>query len=84
MTPVSVEDNAAVTLRPKVIVHYLLTRVPSLRPPMKRPPNPLKQLAGMTRRTWLLFFVGFVSHQIDFTDASLPGLGTALTFSVSV
>ena len=53
-------DDVKISLRPKAITRYFVTRIPTLRPPMIRLPNPIKQLKGMTRRTWLLFFAGFV------------------------
>ena len=39
---------------------YISTRISSLKPPLSRPPNPLKQLREMTTLNWLMWFSGYV------------------------
>lgn len=36
---------------------YLLTRIPTLKPPMNRAPNPIKSLMLLNREQWLFFLV---------------------------
>lgn len=39
------------------IARYLITRVPTLVPPMNKAPNPIKALTLLNRRQWLFFLV---------------------------
>ena len=36
---------------------YIATRIPTLKPPMAKTPNPIKLLATLNLQQWLFFFV---------------------------
>jgi hypothetical protein len=40
---------------------YIATRIPSLKPPMDRAPNPFKVLAMLNTQQWLFFLVAFIA-----------------------
>lgn len=41
------------------IGRYLLTRIPTLKPPMRKAPNPLKSMLLLNTEQWLFFLVSF-------------------------
>lgn len=41
------------------VSRYILTRIPTLVPPMRDAPNPFKALALLNRQQWLFFSVGY-------------------------
>jgi hypothetical protein len=40
---------------------YLATRLPTLKPPMNKAPNPFKLILLLNKRQWAFFFVGFIA-----------------------
>lgn len=69
------------------IGRYLATRLPTLKPPMNKAPNPFKLLALLNRQQWLFFLVGFLGwtwDAFDFFTVSLTTAPLAETFGVSV
>ena len=48
--------------------HYLTTRVPSLKPPMNKAPNPFKLLGLLNTQQWLFFLVAFIAWSWDAFD----------------
>ncbi|KAL2014500.1 hypothetical protein VTN00DRAFT_2025 [Thermoascus crustaceus] len=50
------------------IVRYLVTRVPTLVPPMNKAPNPIKALALLNKQQWLFFLVAFAGWTWDAFD----------------
>ncbi|KAI9762034.1 MAG: hypothetical protein M4579_000670 [Chaenotheca gracillima] len=63
---------------------YIATRLPSLKPPMHKAPNPFKALALLNRQQWLFFLVGFVGWSwdaFDFFTVSLTTTDLAETFA---
>lgn len=68
------------------IGRYLATRLPSLKPPMNRSPNPIKLLMLLNRKQWIFFLVGFLGwtvDSIDFFSVSLTVSDLAKQFDVS-
>ncbi|KAL2218556.1 sugar transporter family protein [Thermoascus aurantiacus ATCC 26904] len=47
---------------------YLITRVPTLVPPMNKAPNPFKTLTLLNRQQWLFFLVAFAGWTWDAFD----------------
>lgn len=47
---------------------YLATRIPSLKPPMEKVPNPFKALSLLNKQQWLFFAVGFIAWTWDAFD----------------
>ncbi len=47
---------------------YLATRLPTLKPPMRRAPNPFKLLAMLNFQQWMFFLVGFIAWTWDAFD----------------
>jgi len=47
---------------------YLATRVSTLKPPMKRPPNPIRIVRSLTRMNWLMFLCSFLAWTWDAFD----------------
>jgi len=47
---------------------YIATRIPSLKPPMDKAPNPFRLLAMLNREQWLFFLVGFIGWTWDAFD----------------
>ena len=45
--------------------HYFATRIPTLKPPLTWPPNPVTQLRGMTTLNWLMYAAGYVRYMQD-------------------
>ena len=64
--------------------HYLVTRIPTLKPPLTFPPNPIRLLHGMSTINWLLYIAGYVFSHLSLAYNSLRGHGTVLTFSALV
>ena len=65
------------------IGRYIATRIPTLKPPMARAPNPIKLLAMLNKQQWLFFFVGFLGwtwDAFDFFTVSLTVGDLAKTF----
>ncbi|KAI9807432.1 MAG: hypothetical protein M1833_000177 [Piccolia ochrophora] len=52
----------------KSVGQYLATRIPSLKPPMDKVPNPFKTLALLNRQQWLFFLVAFLAWSWDAFD----------------
>lgn len=50
------------------IGQYIATRIPSLKPPMNKAPNPLKLLAMLNFQQWMFFLVGFLAWSWDAFD----------------
>lgn len=47
---------------------YIATRLPTLKPPMNKAPNPFKLLAMLNLQQWLFFLVGFFAWSWDAFD----------------
>lgn len=47
---------------------YLATRLPTLKPPMAKAPNPFKLLALLNTQQWLFFLVAFIAWSWDAFD----------------
>jgi len=47
---------------------YIATRIPSLKPPMDKAPNPFKLLAMLNFQQWMFFLVGFIGWTWDAFD----------------
>ncbi|KAL8722317.1 MAG: hypothetical protein Q9225_001165 [Loekoesia sp. 1 TL-2023] len=47
---------------------YLATRIPTLKPPMAKAPNPFKLLALLNLQQWLFFLVAFIAWSWDAFD----------------
>lgn len=47
---------------------YLATRLPTLKPPMNKAPNPFKLLALLNFQQWMFFLVGFIAWTWDAFD----------------
>ncbi|RJE23836.1 transporter [Aspergillus sclerotialis] len=89
------QDNSRatpVTASPDIEEHmsigrYIITRIPTLVPPMRRAPNPLKALALLNLQQWLFFMVAFAGwtwDSFDFFTVSLTTTELAKTFDKSV
>lgn len=50
------------------IGHYIATRIPTLKPPMHKAPNPFKLLAMLNFQQWMFFFVAFIAWTWDAFD----------------
>ena len=50
------------------IGQYIATRIPSLKPPMNKAPNPFKLLAMLNVQQWMFFLVGFLAWSWDAFD----------------
>jgi SHS family lactate transporter-like MFS transporter len=50
------------------IGRYVATRIPTLRPPMHKAPNPFKLLALLNFQQWMFFFVAFFAWSWDAFD----------------
>lgn len=62
---------------------YLATRLPTLKPPMHKAPNPIKLLMMLNRRQWAFFLVAFFAwtwDAFDFFTVSLTINGLGKTF----
>ena len=62
---------------------YLATRLPTLKPPMNKAPNPFSLLAMLSTQQWLFFLVGFFGwtwDAFDFFTVSLTVSDLAKTF----
>lgn len=69
------------------IRRYIITRLPTLVPPMNPAPNPIKMLALLNRQQWLFFLVAFCGwtwDAFDFFTVSLTTTELAKTFDKSV
>lgn len=65
---------------------YIATRIPSLKPPMARAPNPFKLLGLLNTQQWLFFLVAFIAWSWDAFDfftvsLTLVRLSTSLALS---
>jgi len=47
---------------------YIATRIPTLKPPMNKAPNPFKLLAMLNFQQWMFFLVGFLAWSWDAFD----------------
>ena len=47
---------------------YIATRIPTLKPPMNKAPNPFKLLAMLNFQQWMFFLVGFLGWSWDAFD----------------
>ncbi|KAL4957218.1 major facilitator superfamily domain-containing protein [Aspergillus filifer] len=59
------------------IMQYLKTRVPTLKPPMRKAPNPFKALTLLNRQQWLFFAVAFLGWTLDALDFFTVSLTTS-------
>ena len=50
------------------IGRYIATRIPTLKPPMNKAPNPFKLLALLNFQQWMFFLVGFLGWSWDAFD----------------
>ena len=50
------------------VVSYLSTRIPTLKPPMAKAPNPIKLLRLLNLQQWLFFLVAFLAWSWDAFD----------------
>ena len=47
---------------------YIATRIPTLKPPMHKAPNPFRLLAMLNAQQWMFFLVGFLAWSWDAFD----------------
>lgn len=47
---------------------YIATRIPTLKPPMAKVPNPFKALGLLNKQQWLFFACGFIAWTWDAFD----------------
>ena len=47
---------------------YIATRLPTLKPPMRKAPNPFKLLAMLNLQQWMFFLVAFLAWSWDAFD----------------
>ena len=47
---------------------YIATRIPTLKPPMNKAPNPFKLLAMLSFQQWMFFLVAFIAWTWDAFD----------------
>ncbi|KAG8783293.1 hypothetical protein FRC15_005470 [Serendipita sp. 397] len=74
-------DDSKMTVK-----EYLSTRISTLKPPMKRPPNPIKVLGSLSKMNWLMFllaFLGWTWDAFDFFTVSLTVTDLAEEFGKS-
>lgn len=67
--------------------NYILTRLPTLKPPMNPAPNPIKALMLLNTEQWLFFLVAFIAwswDSFDFFTVSLTTTELAKTFDRSI
>lgn len=73
------------TAEPKMSIgRYVATRIPSLKPPMTKAPNPIKLLMLLKTRQWMFFLVAFIAWSwdaFDFFTVSLTVSNLAKTFN---
>ena len=50
------------------ITQYVATRIPTLKPPMNKAPNPFKLIALLNFQQWMFFLVGFAGWTWDAFD----------------
>ena len=65
------QDEVPVYRKPythMTIGQYVATRIPSLRPPMNKAPNPFKLVAMLNFQQWMFFLVGFLGWSWDAFD----------------
>lgn len=67
MRDISPSDDAMADSRMGV-GRYLATRLPTLKPPMAKAPNPFKLLAMLNLQQWLFFLVAFFAWSWDAFD----------------
>lgn len=68
------------------VSRYIATRIPSLKPPFRKIPNPFKSLALLNTQQWLFFLVAFAGwtwDAFDFFTVSLTVGDLAETFGKS-
>ena len=67
------------------IGRYIATRIPTLKPPMHKAPNPIRLLTLLNFQQWLFFLVGFIAwtwDAFDFFTVSLTVEDLAEEFDV--
>ncbi|KAL3490434.1 major facilitator superfamily domain-containing protein [Aspergillus germanicus] len=69
------EEHRAHTLQ--TCAQYLKERLPTLKPPMRKAPNPFKALALLNRQQWLFFSVAFWGWTLDAFDFFTVSLTTS-------
>lgn len=47
---------------------YLRTRIPTLKPPLNVPPNPIRILRSLSKLNWLMFLLAFLGWTWDSYD----------------
>ncbi|KAG9040567.1 hypothetical protein FS842_002986, partial [Serendipita sp. 407] len=68
------------------VKEYLSTRISTLKPPMHRPPNPIKVLGSLSKMNWMMFllaFLGWTWDAFDFFTVSLTVTELAEEFGKS-
>lgn len=50
------------------VARYLATRIPTLKPPMVKAPNPIKLLRLLNFQQWMFFLVAFLAWSWDAFD----------------
>src|SRR5947207_6467728 len=58
----SLTQNAPPKINLSTARHYFATRIPTLKPPLTWPPNPITHLRGMTTLNWLFYVSGYVRY----------------------
>ncbi|KAL4876628.1 major facilitator superfamily domain-containing protein, partial [Aspergillus karnatakaensis] len=71
----SLADNRPLTW--KTTIQYLKSRIPTLKPPMRKAPNPFQALALLNRQQWLFFAVAFAGWTLDALDFFTVSLTTS-------
>lgn len=69
------------------VSRFVLTRIPTLMPPMNDVPNPIKTLGLLNTQQWLFFLVAFLGwtwDAFDFFSVSLTATELATTFNKHV
>lgn len=57
------------------IVQYFATRIPTLKPPMAKAPNPIRLLGMLSSQQWMFFLVAFLGWTWDAFDFFTVPLG---------
>ena len=64
----SPSDGVPETRQNMSIGTYIATRIPTLKPPMNKAPNPFTLLALLNFQQWMFFLVGFLGWSWDAFD----------------
>ena len=55
------DTSSPLAMKHMSVGQYIATRIPSLKPPMDKAPNPIRLLAMLNFQQWMFFLVGFIA-----------------------